>query len=208
MVNLLGDDNVSCLLQPSLQPRHFPEIDLSKRQLQVWSNKAGIAALQRPNTRTRRIYSPFEVLALFTLKCLRVRVGADLLEEDFLLQFLSNKEKFLFPALRDWSNGGTPCLATDFKQHAWIATAREGLLSIPAQDDGTVSVAMALCVPIQATLLSIGRGGNARQREIALLATGHRTALLPTSDQNKSQQIQDLTDVNGSPQKWRDVVLE
>ncbi|WNJ99966.1 MerR family transcriptional regulator [Thalassospiraceae bacterium LMO-JJ14] len=108
------DSNLPPLALATLQPRHFPEIELSGRQLHVWCEITGIKPKSRESGKWR-LFSPIDVMRLAVLRELKGRSGFPFSEQSMLLELIGG-EQFPDQILKIWRQGSAPFLYSDFSE--------------------------------------------------------------------------------------------
>lgn len=149
------------MLQGTLRPRDFPELDLSKRQLHVWTGLTGFEPSDREEGKWRR-FTPADVLRLAVMRDLKGSTGLAITEHPKLVAFLG-LNAFFADTIGIWSDAGTPCLVTDLRADHRLMRAAEVNASTLMLSNLTYCL-QPLAPAIQLMALAIARGGTEAQR--------------------------------------------
>jgi hypothetical protein len=151
------------LLLGSLRPSDFPELDLSSRQLHVWTALTGFQPADRDGGKWRR-FSPADVFRLSVMRELKGRTGLPITDHLPLVQSIGG-EDFFRRSIKLWFSNETPCLITNLTNDHRVMPATEIIPSALLQAS-TLYCLLNLATSVRLMLIAVARGGAEVQRAV------------------------------------------
>jgi hypothetical protein len=157
---MMNNDPIA-LFEPTLRPKDFHEVDLSKQQLRIWTDLTGYQPEGREEGKWRR-FSPADVFRLAVMRELKGRTGLAITEHPSLVKAIG-ADDFFHQSVSLWAAAKQACLATDLREDHHVMGAAE--VDTPRLlQSATLFCLLDLAPSIRLMRLAVVRGGSEKQR--------------------------------------------